>query len=65
MQTAEVVIGEMQCDCGLQVLQALAESVCQAGESTAHHPKREILALYIRGRDVPLGHYHAGAGIFV
>ena len=43
MNTTEIVVAEMQCDGGFQVLDLLRECIRESRESAAHHAKREIL----------------------
>ena len=52
MNTAKIVIREVQGDSGFQVIQLLAESVCQPRQSANLHPQREVLPFHQTGRDV-------------
>ena len=52
VDTAEVVIGEVQCDGCFKVAQFFAESVRQPRESTDRHPHGEVVAFYKTSRDV-------------
>jgi hypothetical protein len=44
MNTAQIVVGEMQADSGFQVREFLAKSVSQPGKPPAHHSDREVLS---------------------
>ena len=52
MHTAEVVISEMQRTRSLEVIQFLAEGVCQSRKSANRHPHSEILPLNVRSAHV-------------
>jgi hypothetical protein len=52
MNTAEIVIGEMQGNGSFQVRELLAESIRQAGKSAKLHSQREVLPFHKRSADV-------------
>src|SRR5438552_2237168 len=52
MNTAEIVICEVQGHGGFQVSQLLAESICQARESAKLHPHCEVLPFDVASRNV-------------
>src|SRR5215470_17114841 len=52
MNTAQIVMREMQIDSGNQVLQLLAEGVGQPGKPSHAHTHREVLPFDVTGRDV-------------
>ena len=52
MNTAEVVIREVQGDSGFQILQLARESVGEPRQSPQLHSHGQILPFHIAGRDV-------------
>ena len=54
MNTAEVVIREMQGDRRFQMCQLLAESIREPRKSSVRHARGEILPFYKTGGDVTL-----------
>jgi len=54
VDAAEVVMHVVQADSGHVVLDLLAESVGQAGETAHSHAHSEVLALNVRGGNVRL-----------
>jgi hypothetical protein len=52
MNTAEIVIREVQGDSSLQVRQLLAESICQPRQAAKLHSHREVLPFNVAGRDM-------------
>src|SRR5712692_9335426 len=52
MNTAEIVIGEVQCDSGFQVRELLAEGIRQPRKAPKLHSHGEVLPFYKASRDV-------------
>lgn len=52
MNTAEIVVSEMQRNGGFQMRELFAESVCKPRQSAKLHPHREVLPLHVRGGDM-------------
>jgi hypothetical protein len=52
MDTAEIVVSEVQRDGGFQVSQFLAKSIRQARESANRHSHGKVLPFHVTGRDV-------------
>ena len=52
MNTAEIVIREVQRNSGFQVCQLFAESICQPRQSANLHPHREVLPFDVASRNV-------------
>src|SRR5437879_12367252 len=48
MNSAKMIVSEMQSNGGFQVEELFAESVRQPSEPPAHHPNRQILAFEVR-----------------
>ena len=62
MDTAEVVVGEVQAVRGPEVLPLLAERICQPREAAHLHSDGEVLAFHMAGAN-RLGSYpRSGAG---
>src|SRR5580704_4819857 len=52
MDTAKIVMHEVQCDSGLVILDLLGEGIGQSSEAAHTHPHGQILTFRITGRDV-------------
>src|ERR1017187_5301994 len=52
MDTAEVVVGEVQAVRGPEVLPLLAERICQPREAAHLHSDGEVLSLYMAGANL-------------
>src|SRR5437764_9768904 len=52
MNSAEIVVGEVQRDSSFQVRQLFAESICEPCQPAKLHPHREVLALNVRRADM-------------
>jgi len=52
MNPAEVVIGEVQGDCGPMVFELLAEGICEPRQTPDLHSHREVLPFHVRSADL-------------